>query len=65
MWLKFEFHPRVAVCLPYVIGKGSKRKRGAEGAGLRWRPLPQAEAPTEPTGETVPYGALRILVAGG
>ena len=21
-------------------------------AGLRWRPLPQAEAPTEPTGET-------------
>ena len=22
------------------------------GAGLRWRPLPQAEAPTEPTGET-------------
>ena len=34
------------------------------GAGLRWRPLPQAEAPTEPTGETIPYGALRILVAG-
>ena len=25
------------------------------GAGLRWRPLPQAEAPTEPTGETSPY----------
>ena len=24
----------------------------AWGAGLRWRPLPQAEAPTEPTGET-------------
>ena len=23
-----------------------------EGAGLRWRPLPQAEALTEPTGET-------------
>ena len=22
------------------------------GAGLRWRPLPQAEAPTEPAGET-------------
>ena len=22
------------------------------GAGLRWRPLPKAEAPTEPTGET-------------
>lgn len=22
------------------------------GAGLRWRPLPQAEALTEPTGET-------------
>ena len=22
------------------------------GAGLRWRPLPQAEAPTEPIGET-------------
>ena len=22
------------------------------GEGLRWRPLPQAEAPTEPTGET-------------
>jgi len=24
----------------------------AWGAGLRWRPLPQAEAPTEPAGET-------------
>ena len=23
---------------------------GIWGAGLRWRPLPQAEAPTEPTG---------------
>ena len=23
------------------------------GAGVRWTPLPQAEAPTEPTGETV------------
>ena len=23
------------------------------GAGLRWRPLPQAEAPTEPTGENL------------
>ena len=31
------------------------------GAGLRWRPLPQAEAPTEPTGETIPYDALHIL----
>ncbi len=28
--------------------------RNAEfrGAGVRWTPLPQAEAPTEPTGET-------------
>ena len=35
------------------------------GAGLRWRPLPQAEAPTEPTGETViPYDAPHILAAG-
>ena len=25
------------------------------GAGLRWRPLPQAEAPTEPTGETAAF----------
>ena len=25
---------------------------GIWGAGVRWRPLPQAEAPTEPTGET-------------
>ena len=25
------------------------------GAGLRWRPLPQAEAPTEPTGETATF----------
>ena len=24
-------------------------------AGLRWRPLPQAEAPTEPTGETATF----------
>ncbi len=26
---------------------------GIWGAGLRWRPLPQAEAPTEPTGENL------------
>ena len=25
---------------------------GIWGAGVQWRPLPQAEAPTEPTGET-------------
>ena len=25
---------------------------GVWGAGLRWRPLPKAEAPTEPAGET-------------
>ena len=25
---------------------------GIWGAGVRWRPLPQAEAPTEPTDET-------------
>ena len=25
-----------------------------KGAGLRWRPLPKAEAPTEPGGEKVP-----------
>ena len=25
---------------------------GILGAGVRWTPLPQAEAPTEPTGET-------------
>ena len=25
---------------------------GIWGAGVRWTPLPQAEAPTEPTGET-------------
>ena len=30
------------------------------GAGLRWRPLPQAEAPTEPTGENIPYDAPHI-----
>ena len=30
---------------------------GIWGAGVRWTPLPQAEAPTEPTGETsVIYG---------
>ena len=30
--------------------------RDAGGAGRRWRPLPKAEAPTEPGGETaVPY----------
>ena len=28
---------------------------GIWGAGLRWRPLPQAEAPTEPTGETATF----------
>ena len=24
------------------------------GAGVRWTPLPEAEAPTEPTGENAP-----------
>ena len=28
---------------------------GIWGAGVRWRPLPQAEAPTEPTGETATF----------
>ncbi len=28
------------------------REIGVWGAGVRWTPLPQAEAPTEPTGET-------------
>ena len=28
------------------------RNRIAGSAGLRWRPLPKAEAPTEPAGET-------------
>ncbi len=31
------------------------------GAGVRWTPLPQAEAPTEPTGETA---ARRIVYVG-
>ena len=26
-----------------------------DGAGVRGTPLPETEAPTEPTGETVPY----------
>ena len=26
-----------------------------DGAGVRGTPLPEAEAPTEPTGENVPY----------
>ena len=26
-----------------------------DGAGVQWTPLPKAEAPTEPTGENVPY----------
>ena len=28
---------------------------GIWGAGVRWTPLPQAEAPTEPTGETAAF----------
>ena len=33
------------------------RQRGVEGADCRWQSLPQAEAPTEPGGETAaPYG---------
>ena len=34
------------------LSEQPKVKIGIWGAGLRWRPLPQAEAPTEPTGET-------------
>ena len=44
---------------PHILENGMPR-----GAGLRWRPLPQAEAPTEPTGETIPYGVLSILIEG-
>ena len=32
--------------------KPFQRLAGSRGAGVRWTPLPQGEAPTEPTGET-------------
>ena len=32
--------------------KDNLKSVGIGGAGVRWTPLPQAEAPTEPTGET-------------
>ena len=32
-----------------------------EGAGVRWTPLPKAEAPTEPAGETRGTSTLVIL----
>ena len=35
------------------VDKAMKRRDQMEwGAGVRWTPLPQAEAPTEPAGET-------------
>ena len=34
-------------------------RKAEDGAGVRWTPLRQsAEAPTEPAGETVPYGVI-------
>jgi len=35
-----------------------------DGAGVRWTPLPLAEAPTEPTGENVPYGLFYVAIPG-
>ncbi len=35
-----------------------------DGAGVRWTPLPLAEAPTEPTGENVPYGLFYVAITG-
>ena len=38
---------------------------GIWGAGVRWTPLPQAEAPTEPTGETVGIFDISVSIAKG
>ena len=34
-----------------------------DGAGVRGTPLPEAEAPTEPTGENVPNSAFMLVAA--
>ncbi len=53
LWRADDIRPYDAL---HILDNGALR-----GAGLRWRPLPQAEAPTEPTGETAPYDAPHIL----
>lgn len=39
------------VCLISNYRSKSRARSVSGGAGVRWTPLPQAEAPTEPTGE--------------
>ena len=40
------------------------RETFSNGAGVRWTPLPKAEAPTEPAGETCPAGKTTAVVEG-
>ena len=41
------------------------RETFSKGAGVRWTPLPKAEAPTEPAGETCPAGKTTAVIEGG
>ena len=41
------------------------RETFSKGAGVRWTPLPKAEAPTEPAGETCPAGKMTAVIEGG
>ena len=40
----------------------NRRDQMAWGAGVRWTPLPKAEAPTEPAGETGAMNNIRDRV---
>ena len=45
----------IIICRVWNSPNSLRLKLVFGGAGLRWRPLPQAEAPTEPTGETATF----------
>ena len=47
----------------YTCRRATPSPETAGGAGVRWTPLPQAEAPTEPTGETPVMYCLRSKIS--
>ena len=59
-WVKVPFSEEDLVNVTSCYKKTSSKKadypkldfKHLEGAGVRWTPLPKAEAPTEPAGET-------------
>ena len=50
--LKTEFYLSIGKDVRWTFATLS-RLPCVKGAGVRWTPLPQAEAPTEPAGETL------------